>query len=167
MITIINLPGRKISTNTAKKLIKSLIEVISGKFPFSKREFGKKDHPFLTEIIPKINIGIKEHIRINNPVTNFLLDINKNEAIKTRNIPSYLIIGSIEASNIKQNIFFLPELASVRSSEIKKINNKDIQICKTCSRPVNIRGGRGVTITNETNTQKMYLALILDLFNIR
>mgnify|MGYP003536485275 FL=1 len=123
-----SLPGRKMFTSTKEKFIKSPNEVISGKFPFSKSEFGKKDHPFLMEIIPKINIGIKEDIRINKPAANFLFNINKTDAIKTKNIPSYLIIGSIAASNVNHTIFFLSIFISVKNSETKKIKSKDIQM---------------------------------------
>ncbi|MEO8512183.1 MAG: hypothetical protein ABI543_01355, partial [Ignavibacteria bacterium] len=90
IMTTVNFPGRKISRRTAEKLKRPLNEVISGKLPFSKSELGKKDQPFLMENIPKINTGIKEHIRINKPVRNFLFKINNNDAMKTRNIPSYL-----------------------------------------------------------------------------
>jgi hypothetical protein len=48
------LGGINMFSRNPKKFINPLNEVTSGKLPFNKSEFGKKDHPLLIEIIPKI-----------------------------------------------------------------------------------------------------------------
>lgn len=125
-----------------KKLSRSEMPVISGRPAFNSIEFGKKDQPFSTEINPKIMTGIIEASSRTIPLKYFPQMRNKMKVMKIRNKLSYLVKGikaEIAPRRIKSFLFKSDD----SSSDTRNIYKTESQICITCSKPVNIRGGRG------------------------
>ncbi|MBE2219659.1 MAG: hypothetical protein IAE90_15715 [Ignavibacteria bacterium] len=89
-------------------------------------------------------IGIIEESNKIVPLKYFPLTRNKRKVTKIRNRLSYLVSGSKTESTTKRTKSFLLSVTD-NSSETKNMYKIESHICKTCSKPVNIKGGSGET----------------------
>ena len=136
------------------------ILAMSGRPAFRSMEFGKKDQPFSTEISPKIATGIIEDSSKIVPLKNFPLRRNNRKVTEIRNRLSYLVNGS-KAERTAKRIKSLLFSDTESSSDTIYIYKIESHMCKTCSKPVNMRGGRG-----ETKISRISINIIAGFFKL-